>query len=51
MVTDKNGGIIVQNVGINKMEIICQHKYRDDIMKESGIWYPIKVCTKCGDWG
>ena len=28
----------------------CKHNYVDDIMPENGVDYPIKRCTKCGDW-
>jgi hypothetical protein len=30
--------------------IKCDHNYVDDVMPESGVDYPVKVCTKCGDW-
>lgn len=29
----------------------CDHDYRDDVMREEGVDYPIKVCNKCGFWG
>ena len=31
--------------------IECNHEFRDDVMREEGIDYPIKVCNKCGHWG